>query len=52
MFMEKILLRVDEEIFELGVPVLGICYGDQLMAHMLGGKVATAPSKRIWKNKS
>ncbi|MBE5865611.1 MAG: glutamine-hydrolyzing GMP synthase [Lachnospiraceae bacterium] len=30
-------------VFELGVPILGICYGSQLMAHMLGGKVATAP---------
>jgi len=27
------------EIFELGVPVLGICYGMQLIAHMMGGKV-------------
>jgi GMP synthase (glutamine-hydrolysing) len=33
----------DREVFELGVPVLGICYGSQLMAHLLGGKVATAP---------
>lgn len=33
----------DEAVFELGVPVLGICYGSQLMAHMLGGKVTTAP---------
>ena len=33
----------DMEVFKLGVPVLGICYGSQLMAHMLGGKVATAP---------
>ncbi len=33
----------DKAIFELGVPILGICYGSQLMAHMLGGKVATAP---------
>ena len=32
-----------EEIFSLGVPVLGICYGSQLMAHKLGGKVETAP---------
>lgn len=31
------------EVYELGVPVLGICYGSQLMAHMLGGKVTTAP---------
>lgn len=33
----------DREVFGLGVPVLGICYGSQLMAHLLGGKVATAP---------
>lgn len=33
----------DPEVFKLGVPVLGICYGSQLMAHMLGGSVATAP---------
>ncbi len=32
-----------KEIFELGVPILGICYGSQLMAHILGGKVETAP---------
>ena len=30
----------DRAIFELGVPVLGICYGIQLMGHLLGGKVA------------
>ena len=33
----------DKAIFELGIPILGICYGSQLMAHLLGGKVATAP---------
>ena len=33
----------DKSIFELGIPVLGICYGSQLMSHVLGGKVATAP---------
>ena len=32
-----------KEIFEMGIPVLGICYGSQLMAYLLGGKVATAP---------
>lgn len=32
-----------KEIFELGVPILGICYGSQLMAHILSGKVQTAP---------
>ena len=33
----------DKAVFELGVPILGICYGSQLMAHMLGGSVKTAP---------
>jgi len=29
----------DARLFELGLPVLGICYGEQLMAHQLGGRV-------------
>lgn len=33
---------ISKEIFELGVPVLGICYGCQLMAHLTGGKVSSA----------
>ncbi|MBM7835640.1 glutamine-hydrolyzing GMP synthase [Clostridium sardiniense] len=41
--------RVNEEVFNLGIPVLGICYGDQLMAHTLGGKVATAPVREYGK---
>jgi GMP synthase (glutamine-hydrolysing) len=31
--------QIDPQIFSLGIPVLGICYGIQLMAHHLGGKV-------------
>ena len=34
--------QVDPAIFELGIPILGICYGCQLLAHNLGGKVAPA----------
>ena len=37
------------EIFNLGIPVLGICYGSQLMAHLLGGKVETAPTSEYGK---
>ena len=33
----------DKAVFEMGIPVLGICYGSQLMSHLLGGKVSTAP---------
>ncbi len=33
----------DRAVFDLGVPILGICYGSQLMAWMLGGEVAPAP---------
>jgi len=34
--------RVDPELFTLGIPVLGICYGVQLAALLLGGKVVPA----------
>ncbi|MHC5522132.1 glutamine-hydrolyzing GMP synthase [Ligilactobacillus saerimneri] len=33
---------VDPDIYKLGIPILGICYGMQLMAHNLGGKVESA----------
>jgi GMP synthase (glutamine-hydrolysing) len=36
---------IDKRIFDLGVPVLGICYGLQLMAHLLGGKVEAAKER-------
>jgi len=37
--------RVDPEVFELGVPVLGICYGMHLMAQDLGGRVERGPGE-------
>ena len=38
-----------KEIFELGIPILGICYGSQLMMHLLGGKVEVAPVREYGK---
>lgn len=35
--------RCSKEIFELGIPILGICYGSQLISYLLGGSVKTAP---------
>ena len=34
---------IDDGAFKLGIPIMGICYGAQLMAYKLGGKIATAP---------
>jgi GMP synthase (glutamine-hydrolysing) len=39
--------KCDERVFELGRPVLGICYGMQLMAHTLGGTVAPAAQREF-----
>ncbi|HKQ37355.1 MAG TPA: glutamine-hydrolyzing GMP synthase [Verrucomicrobiae bacterium] len=39
----------DKRIFELGVPILGICYGLQLMAHYLGGKVEPGQKREYGK---
>jgi GMP synthase (glutamine-hydrolysing) len=43
--LEKNALLCDKKIFELGIPILGICYGMQLIAHMLDGKVSTADDR-------
>ena len=40
-----------KELFELGIPVLGLCYGAQLMMHVLGGKVEKAPVREYGKTK-
>lgn len=40
-----------KELFELGIPVLGLCYGAQLMMHILGGKVEKAPVREYGKTK-
>ncbi|KAF0500373.1 glutamine-hydrolyzing GMP synthase [Pediococcus acidilactici] len=37
--------RVDPEIYQLGIPILGICYGMQLMAYNLGGRVESADNR-------
>lgn len=42
---EKGAPTIDAGVFELGVPVLGVCYGHQLMAHLLGGKVVAGTTK-------
>jgi len=44
--------KVDEAVFSMGIPVLGICYGAQLMAHMLGGKVSTPQTREYGKTET
>jgi GMP synthase (glutamine-hydrolysing) len=46
---EKDAYKVDQEIFDLGLPVLGICYGMQLITHMFGGSVVRANSHEYGK---
>ncbi|MBU5485349.1 glutamine-hydrolyzing GMP synthase [Clostridium sp. MSJ-11] len=41
--------KIDKEIFNLGVPVLGICYGHQLISHTLGGVVESAKIREYGK---
>ncbi|MDE6600172.1 MAG: glutamine-hydrolyzing GMP synthase, partial [Oscillospiraceae bacterium] len=41
-----------KEIFDMGIPILGICYGCQLMAHLLGGKVTTCVTSEYGKTET
>ncbi|NEW63383.1 glutamine-hydrolyzing GMP synthase [Granulicatella sp. zg-ZJ] len=43
---EKDAFTVDKKIFDLGLPILGVCYGMQLTTHLLGGKVEPATTHR------
>lgn len=43
--------KCDPKIFELGIPILGICYGMQLMAYTLGGSVARADKREYGSTK-
>ena len=40
---------IDKEIFELGIPILGMCYGMQFMAQSLGGQVKSADQREFGK---
>jgi len=46
---EKDSLAVSPEILDLGIPILGICYGAQLIAHLAGGEVKTATTREYGK---
>lgn len=44
--------KVDSEIFQMGIPVLGLCYGCQLMAYTLHGEVKSAPAREFGKTET
>ncbi len=46
---EKGAAACDPELFRMGIPVLGLCYGAQLMMHLLGGTVGHAPEREYGK---
>ena len=41
--------KVDHEVFRQGLPVLGLCYGLQMMSQVLGGEVKSAPTREFGK---
>ncbi len=44
--------KVGKEIFEIGIPILGICYGCHLMAHILGGRVSSCITSEYGKTET
>ena len=40
---------MDPKLFELNIPILGICYGHQLIAHLLGGEVKSSQRREYGK---
>ena len=44
--------KIEKEIFELNIPILGLCYGMQYIAHTLGGKVASAEQREFGKTQT
>lgn len=46
---EKGAPTIDKKIFDLGLPILGICYGEQLICHLLGGKVGKSFEREFGK---
>ncbi len=40
---------IDKKVFDLGLPILGICYGQQLICHLLGGKVEASKEREFGK---
>ncbi|MFT6332830.1 MAG: GMP synthase (glutamine-hydrolyzing) [Lentimonas sp.] len=47
---EKDALTIDKGIFDLNLPILGICYGQQLICHLLGGKVESSTERGFGKS--
>ncbi|MFN9914040.1 MAG: glutamine-hydrolyzing GMP synthase, partial [Pirellulaceae bacterium] len=43
--------RCDPKLFELGIPILGICYGMQLISETLGGKVTHSPAREYGRSR-
>ena len=45
---QKIYPKISKNIFNKNIPILGICYGLQLIAKSFGGKIKKSQKKRVW----